>query len=80
MSLMCRECGLPVVPFGGEDICLDSCRHCGAHECDCEANALSELDGQDEYDDDFGDAMEAAAEVVLKACEEEDDKGRPRPL
>lgn len=22
MSLMCDECGLPMVPFGGEDICM----------------------------------------------------------
>lgn len=37
----------------------DDCVHLG-HDC------------TDEYDDDFGDQMEAAAEVVLKACNEED--------
>jgi hypothetical protein len=32
----CIRCGLPVVPFGGEDICMLSCQWCGAHERDCD--------------------------------------------
>ena len=52
-GLICPDCGVPLVPFGGEDICTRSCQHCGAHECDCEATDDGEWDPDDgaHYDD-----------------------------
>ena len=35
MSLICPECGVPLVPFGGEDICMDYCDQCDGHDCSC---------------------------------------------
>lgn len=32
--LFCHVCGLPAVPFGGEDICLDPSHEDGADDLD----------------------------------------------
>jgi hypothetical protein len=42
--MICPECGVPLVPFGGEDICLEYCDTCGGHDCDCYRS-------DDDYDD-----------------------------
>jgi hypothetical protein len=36
VSLICPECGIPLVPFGGEDVCLEYCDQCDRHECECD--------------------------------------------
>lgn len=57
----CEVCG-QMCDCDGEDMANpqpEDCEHLG-HDC------------EDEYGDDFGDEMEAAAEVVLRACDEED--------
>jgi hypothetical protein len=35
MSLLCPDCALPVVPFGGEDVCMLYCDNCDGHDCTC---------------------------------------------
>jgi len=35
VSLICPECGIPLVPFGGEDVCLRYCDQCDGHDCTC---------------------------------------------
>ncbi len=45
MNLICPECDVPIVPFGGEDVCLAYCDECDGHDCSCH-------DPYDDYDDD----------------------------
>lgn len=47
MGLVCLECGLPTVPFGGEDVCLESCAHCGSHDCQCEPSEPNDEDPEE---------------------------------
>ena len=35
LPLVCPECGVPLVPFGGEDVCISYCDSCGGHDCHC---------------------------------------------
>lgn len=47
MGLICDICGLPTVPFGGEDVCLST------------AHARGYEDGEDPGDDDEPEDWEA---------------------
>lgn len=61
VSLMCPECGLPVVPFGGEDVCIQSCDRCGnGHECLCEPD-------ESEWDDENQEEVERVSVSYLCA-------------
>ena len=35
LPIVCPECGVPLVPFGGEDVCISYCDSCGGHDCHC---------------------------------------------
>ena len=35
VRLICPDCGIPLVPFGGEDVCTAYCDSCDSHDCHC---------------------------------------------
>ena len=43
--MTCPECGLSLVPLGGEDVCLEFCDQCDSHECECGETELLDDDG-----------------------------------
>lgn len=45
--MTCPDCGLSLVPYGGEDVCTEMCERCERHDCVCD-----EDDGATEHDDD----------------------------
>jgi hypothetical protein len=51
LPMICPECRLPLVPFGGEDVCMLFCNQCRSHDCDCDRDDDDEeLDWHEDFE------------------------------